>query len=54
MPPWQGAAIDAANAHHFSFAGQVGEWARYGAQDGFNDASTAGRRMADDLGTEIS
>jgi hypothetical protein len=50
----QKAATEAAKAHHSPYAGQVGEWARYGTQDGFNDASTDGRRMADDLQTEIS
>ncbi|PKW10437.1 hypothetical protein SAMN05428944_2375 [Streptomyces sp. 1222.5] len=50
----QKAATEAAKAHHVSYADQVGEWARYGTQDGFNDASTDGRRMADDLETEIS
>jgi len=50
----QKAANEAAKAHHVSYADQVGEWARYGTGDGFNDASTDGRRMADDLQTEIS
>ncbi|QHA07191.1 hypothetical protein GQF42_31280 [Streptomyces broussonetiae] len=50
----QKAATEAARAHRSPYADQVGEWARYGTQDGFNDASTDGRRMADDLQTEIS
>ncbi|MGW3829547.1 hypothetical protein ACWEAF_47390, partial [Streptomyces sp. NPDC005071] len=50
----QKAANEAARAHHVPYADQVGEWARYGTADGFNDASTDGRRMADDLQTEIS
>jgi hypothetical protein len=50
----QRAATEAAKAHHSPYAGNVGEWARYGTTDGFNDASTNGRHMADDLETEIS
>ncbi|MEU7301889.1 DUF6571 family protein [Streptomyces sp. NPDC007206] len=50
----QKAATEAAKAHHSPYADRVGEWARYGTEDGFNDASTDGRRMADDLQTEIS
>ena len=49
----QRAATEAAKAHDSRYAGEVGEWARYGTNDGFNDASTNGRHMADDLKTEI-
>ncbi|MEU4686289.1 DUF6571 family protein [Streptomyces xinghaiensis] len=47
------AAEKAANAHKSPYADKVEEWTRIGTGDGFNDASTAGRRMADDLETEI-
>ncbi|MEU9185095.1 hypothetical protein AB0D14_11120 [Streptomyces sp. NPDC048484] len=47
------AATEAAKAHDSPYTGEVGEWARYGTNDGFNDAATNGRHMADDLNTEI-
>ncbi|MER5180201.1 hypothetical protein ABT009_17805 [Streptomyces sp. NPDC002896] len=49
----QEAATEAAKAHNSQYAGKVGGWARTGTFDGFNDASTNGRHMADDLETEI-
>ncbi|GCB45590.1 hypothetical protein [Streptomyces sp. NL15-2K] len=47
------AAAEAAKAHHSPHSGQVGGWALDATQNGFNDASTNGRHMADDLETEI-
>ncbi|MEU8562831.1 hypothetical protein AB0C45_15250 [Streptomyces cyaneofuscatus] len=47
------AAEKAAKTHGVTDAGKVEEWTRSGTQDGFNDASTAARQMADDLETEI-
>lgn len=47
------AAEKAAKAHGVTDAGKIEEWTRSGTQDGFNDASTAARQMADDLETEI-
>ncbi|MEU8971530.1 hypothetical protein AB0D11_20055 [Streptomyces monashensis] len=49
----QRAAVEAAKAHHSPDAGRVGGWAMDATQNGFNDASTNGRHMADDLETEI-
>lgn len=49
----QDAAVEAAKTHHLKDAASVGEWARYGTQDGYLDASVNGRHMADDLTTEI-
>ncbi|MFF9606085.1 hypothetical protein ACF1GY_27925 [Streptomyces sp. NPDC014684] len=49
----QRAASEAAKAHHSPYAGRVGGWAMDATQNGFNDASTNGRHMADDLQTEI-
>lgn len=50
----QRAAVEAAKAHQLPDAGKVGGWAMDATQNGFNDASTNGRHMADDLETEIS
>ncbi|MCX4670409.1 hypothetical protein OG453_27580 [Streptomyces sp. NBC_01381] len=47
------AAVEAAKAHGGKYADQVEGWAQSGTADGFNDASTSGRHMADDLTTEI-
>ncbi|MBG0852095.1 hypothetical protein I2W78_09635 [Streptomyces spinoverrucosus] len=47
------AALAAAQARNSPFVDQVEEWTRIGTNDGFNDASTAGHRMARDLETEI-
>ncbi|MFH8294592.1 hypothetical protein [Streptomyces sp. NPDC018059] len=47
------AADRAAMAHGGHYSEQVAGWVRQGNTDGFNDASTAGRRMSDDLTTEI-
>ncbi|MEU7283249.1 hypothetical protein AB0A69_31415 [Streptomyces sp. NPDC045431] len=47
------AARLAAAAHKTPDMASAGEWTRYGTADGFNDASTSVRRMADDLETEI-
>jgi uncharacterized membrane protein len=47
------AARLAAAAHKLPDTANVEEWARVGTADGFNDASTSVRRMADDLETEI-
>ncbi|KMS70026.1 hypothetical protein ACZ91_66375 [Streptomyces regensis] len=49
----QRAAVEAAKAHHSPYADQVGGWALDATKDGFDDASTNGRHMADDLQTEI-
>ncbi|AKJ10389.1 hypothetical protein ABB07_10265 [Streptomyces incarnatus] len=49
----QRAAVEAAKAHRSPYAGRVGGWAMDATQNGFNDASTNGRHMADDLETEI-
>ncbi|MFJ1736991.1 DUF6571 family protein [Streptomyces sp. NPDC088254] len=47
------AALAAANAHNSPYSEKVEEWTRVGTNDGFNDASTAGHRMAKDMETEI-
>ncbi|MCL7382332.1 DUF6571 family protein [Streptomyces sp. 35G-GA-8] len=47
------AGEEAAKAHKSPDAERIQEWTRIGTTDGFNDASTAARRMADDLETEI-
>ncbi|MFF4660205.1 DUF6571 family protein [Streptomyces sp. NPDC001381] len=47
------AALAAAEAHRSPYAGKIEEWTRIGTNDGFNDASTAGHRMAKDMETEI-
>ncbi|MFI6086098.1 hypothetical protein ACIBBB_35090 [Streptomyces sp. NPDC051217] len=47
------AGEEAAKAHNSPDAERIQEWTRIGTTDGFDDASTAARRMADDLETEI-
>ncbi|MFD8012910.1 hypothetical protein [Streptomyces sp. NPDC058955] len=47
------AAEEAAKAHKLPYAEQVADWAKYGTDDGFSDASDNTRHMADDLETEI-
>ncbi|MEV8421269.1 DUF6571 family protein [Streptomyces niveus] len=47
------AGEEAAKAHNSPDAERIQEWTRIGTTDGFNDASTSARRMADDLETEI-
>ncbi|MCI3226359.1 DUF6571 family protein [Streptomyces sp. NP-1717] len=47
------AGEEAAKAHNHPDAERIQEWTRIGTTDGFDDASTAARRMADDLETEI-
>ncbi|MET9349787.1 hypothetical protein [Streptomyces termitum] len=47
------AAQEAAKAHNLPYADQVADWAKYGSDNGFNDASDNARHMADDLETEI-
>ncbi|MFC8077954.1 hypothetical protein ACFUN8_20725 [Streptomyces sp. NPDC057307] len=47
------AGEEAAKAHNSPDATRIQEWTRIGTTDGFDDASTAARRMADDLETEI-
>ncbi|MET9427635.1 hypothetical protein [Streptomyces sp. NPDC003036] len=47
------AARLATAAHKSPDMARVEEWTRLGTADGFNDASTSVRRMADDLETEI-
>jgi hypothetical protein len=47
------AAVEAAKANGGKYADQVEGWTQSSTADGFNDASTSGRRMADDLTTEI-
>ncbi|MGW6533484.1 hypothetical protein [Streptomyces venezuelae] len=47
------AASEAAKSHGGTHTDDVAAWIREGTSDGFNDASTAGRAMADDLTTEI-
>lgn len=49
----QSAAEEAARRHRHPDADQVAAWARLGAQNGFSDASTSARQMADDLNTEV-
>ncbi|MFG3509815.1 hypothetical protein ACGF5F_30415 [Streptomyces sp. NPDC047821] len=49
----QVAAMEASKAYKLPYAHQVADWAVQGRNDGFNDASTNVRRMADDLETEI-
>lgn len=49
----QDAATEAAKSHNAPNQERVGEWARTGTSDGYNDASTAARRMADELETEV-
>ncbi|GGY35933.1 hypothetical protein [Streptomyces omiyaensis] len=47
------AAEQAAKAHNVPYANQVTDWAKYGTDNGFSDASDNARHMADDLETEI-
>ncbi|MFJ8747738.1 hypothetical protein ACIREO_00070 [Streptomyces sp. NPDC102441] len=47
------AADGAGRTHSSPDVEKFEEWTRDGTRDGFNDASTAGQQMADDLETEI-
>ncbi|MFE7752936.1 hypothetical protein [Streptomyces sp. NPDC057428] len=47
------AADSAARTHSSPDVEKFEEWTRDGTRDGFNDASTAGRQMANDLETDI-
>ncbi|MFE2292339.1 hypothetical protein [Streptomyces sp. NPDC059452] len=47
------AAEEAAKEYNSPHPERFEEWAREGTRDGFNDASTSARQMADDLETEI-
>lgn len=47
------AASEAAKANGGKYSDLVDGWTQEGTADGFNDASTSGHRMADDLTTEI-
>ncbi|MEU8706835.1 hypothetical protein [Streptomyces sp. NPDC048565] len=47
------AADGAGKTHKSTDIDQFSEWTREGTRDGFNDASTAGRQMANDLETDI-
>ncbi|WP_405631961.1 hypothetical protein [Streptomyces sp. NBC_01174] len=47
------AADGAGRAHNNPEVEQFAEWTRAGTRDGFNDASTAGQKMANDLETDI-
>ncbi|MFJ6850325.1 DUF6571 family protein [Streptomyces sp. NPDC091271] len=47
------AADGAGRTHKSPDVGKFEEWTREGTRNGFNDASTAGQRMADDLETDI-
>ncbi|MFG2919893.1 hypothetical protein ACGFYA_00070 [Streptomyces sp. NPDC048305] len=47
------AADTAGRAHRSPNIEQFEEWTREGTRDGFNDASTAGQKMAKDLDTDI-
>lgn len=49
----QTAATEAAKAHGQDYADDVERWTREATDDGFNDAATNARHMADDLDTEI-
>ncbi|MFF4234018.1 hypothetical protein [Streptomyces sp. NPDC001820] len=47
------AAIEAAKAHGHNYQDQVADWATKGRDDGFSDAATNVRHMADHLTTEV-
>lgn len=47
------AAEEAAKAHRLPDSGDIGEWARSGARDGYYDAGEFASRVARDLETEI-